>query len=109
MICRLACLLILLAAFTISWADEASPPPFEKIYVTPYEVLSTPGGCYYVSPTGEYRPIRAIRRDGNGQFVILISQQCPICGRCCSEKEAPEGYTCPYFQREVRTHIWSDY
>ena len=33
--------------------DVERPPAFEKLYVTPHEILSTPEGTYYLSPTGE--------------------------------------------------------
>lgn len=102
----------LLLTFSPLSADELPPrpPPFEKIYVSPQEILSTPQGIFYISPEGEYRPVRTIRRDKDGRtFVILITQECPICGRWCTGKSCPEGYDCPFFELEVRPHCWTDH
>lgn len=85
------------------------PPPFEKIYVSPSEVICTSQGTFYITQEDNFWPVRSIRRDAYGTYVILITQECPICGRWSASKDAPEGYSCPYFQSEVRPHIWCDH
>ncbi len=82
------------------------PTPFEIIYVTPYEVLSTPYGSYYRNPSGEYEKVRSISRDGNGTYVIKVTMQCPICGKCYAGTTPDEGYCCPLNEIEVYPHIW---
>lgn len=93
-----------------SFANEwALVPPFEKIYVTPSEILMTPEGTFYRSPlTGECDPIRAVRRDCNGLYVLKVWMQCPVCGNYCTGKKPPEGYECPLWEIEAFPHIWVD-
>jgi hypothetical protein len=57
----------LLNALQISYT-----PPFEKIYVTPHEILSTPSGTFYRSCTGEEFCVRCLNCDPCGTYVILI-------------------------------------
>lgn len=108
-------LFLTLFAFTLTFSllhsDEVyHPPAFEKIYVMPMDILGTPDGTFYVTPEGLHRRVRTIRRDKDGRtYVILVTQQCPICGRYCEEKTAPDGYCCPFFEREIRHNYWTDH
>lgn len=75
------------------------PPAFEKLYVTPTEIFSTFEGTYYLSPTGETIKVSAISRDSNGPYIILITRQCPICGKYYVNENAPEdGFCCPLWE-----------
>jgi len=82
------------------------PPPFEKIYVCPPEILSDPYGTYYKSSSGEYVPVRAVLRDDGGLYVIKITQKCSQCGRLYNSRYPPEGYCCPLWQIESAPNIW---
>lgn len=82
------------------------PTPFEKIYVTPQDVISTPEGTYYVTPDGDMEKVRAVLRDCCGTYIIKIAHICPVCGYACCEKNPPEGYDCPLWKIEVLPHIW---
>lgn len=81
--------------------DVARPPVFERFYVAPNEILSTPYGTFYYSPDGEKIRVSCIGRDAEGTYVVLITRQCPCCGRYyyhASEKE--EDFVCPIWEGE---------
>src|SRR5262245_56918981 len=65
-------------------------PAFEKIYVTPHDILSTPEGTFYVNSSGVKEKIRALRSDWHGTYVIKYQQQCPICGRCYDDHKVQD-------------------
>lgn len=88
--------------------ERVSPPPFEKIYVGPNDLMTTPQGCYYINAWGEKEKVCAVLNDCHGCYVIRITRLCPVCGRCCNENKAPEGYDCPFGKLEVLPHIWSE-
>jgi hypothetical protein len=81
--------------------EQTCPRAFDKIYVCPTDIFSTFQGNFYISPTGEQIKVSSISRDCNGPYVILITRQCPACGRYCSEEdECFDQYVCP---------IWENY
>lgn len=86
----------------------ATPPPFEKIYVGPNDLMTTPQGCYYVNRWGEKEKVCAVLNDCYGCYVIKITRQCPVCGRCCNDTKSPEGYDCPFGKVEIQPHVWAD-
>lgn len=63
-----------LSLFVLCLAAEvqAAPPPFEKIYVKPGELLCTPYGTYYLSPSGKQEKVRTVLSDCCGCYVIKI-------------------------------------
>jgi len=94
-------LIAMLALHMHAYGEEvACPRAFDKIYVCPTDVLCTPQGTYYLSPTGEEIKVSAISRDCNGPYVILITRHCPSCGRTYTGSERHEGFDCP---------IWENY
>lgn len=84
-------------------------PAFTKIYVQPNEILTTYSGSFYISPEGVYEPVRCIRQDCDGTFVILITHYCPSCGIAYKGKVPLEGYSCPLYQKQSFPHIWCDH
>lgn len=103
-------LLCLLASWHPAEVDTPPldrPPAFEKIYVTPMQILSTTNGIYYHPDPNTYIRTSAVRRDCHGTYVILIPRQCPICLETTYEKNPREGYDCPLYETEVFPHIWS--
>jgi len=101
-------LLIMLAAFSFAHSREenSSPPPFEKIYVTPYEIFTTPYGSYYRNPSGENEQVASISTDCEGTYIIMINRQCPTCGRCSRGKVPAEGLCCPINEKYDIPFIW---
>lgn len=93
------------------WAEthpeNATPPPFEKIYVGPGDIMTTPQGRYYINAWGEKEKVCAVLNDCHGCYVIKITRVCPVCGRHCDGYKSPEGYDCPFGKVEVLPHIWS--
>jgi len=88
--------------------ESAKPPPFEKIYVGPDNLMTTSQGCYYINSWGQKEKVCAVLYDCHGCYVIRITRQCPVCGRCCDGNKSPEGYDCPFGKIEVLPHIWSE-
>lgn len=94
------------------FSQEWEPPPewhlpaFEKIYVTPYDILSTPQGTFYINSKGEKEKVRAVRSDWGGTYVIKYKQECPVCGRWYDDYTVQDGFDCPLSQTEVMPHIW---
>lgn len=97
LISHFAFILLVIASTPCSLFGEGvnKLPAFEKLYVTPNDVLCTPEGTFYHSPEGEYLKVCSINRDAHGPYVILITRQCPICGRYYNDHtDAIEGYSC---------------
>lgn len=88
------------------FSQEGHPPPFEKIYVTPSDILSTPEGTFYISPEGKQEKVRAIRSDHQGTYIIKFLRKCPVCERYYSGDTPEEGYDCPLWSSEVLPHLW---
>lgn len=80
-------------------SNTVNQPPraFDKIYVTPQDILCTSEGTFYLSPTGETVKVSSISRDGHGAYILLIDRQCPHCGRIHTKETnyCEEGFTCP--------------
>lgn len=68
--------------------------PFEKIYVSPCQVLSMPQGTYLKLPCGKFEKIHSLSEDYRGTFVLKIYSQCTHCGRVYDGTSAPEGWSC---------------
>lgn len=85
-----------------------APIPFEKIYVSPHEVLTTPYGSYYRNPCGEYEKVRSVLRDCNGTYVIIVTVQCPICGKWYDGTKPEAGYCCPLDEIQIYPDLWTN-
>lgn len=89
------------------FSQECRPPPFEKIYVGPYDIRSTPEGIFHVTSIGTLEKIRALRSDCYGTYIIKFKQECPVCGRYYDDYKVEDGYDCPLSQTEIFPHLWS--
>jgi hypothetical protein len=87
-------------------SQEWRPPPFEKVYVTPYEIMSTPEGTFHITSSGTMEKIRDVRSDWYGTYILKFKQECPVCGRYYDDNTVKEGYDCPLSQTEVIPHLW---
>lgn len=87
-------------------SQECSPPPFEKIYVGPHDILCTPQGTYHITAEGTREKVRAVRSDWYGTYILKFKQECPICGRFYDDNTVEDGYDCPLSQTEVIPHLW---
>lgn len=88
-------------------SQECRLSPFEKIYVGPYDILSTPQGIFHVTRYGNLEKVRTIRFDSNGTYIIKFKQECPVCGRFYDDYKVEDGYDCPLSQTEILPHLWS--
>lgn len=83
-------------------------PPFEKIYIDPSQLVTMPDGVYYCDEVEGMLKARCVLTDCDGMFVIRVTHQCPLCGRCYEGKFLDEEYGCPIFQRHVHPRVWCD-
>lgn len=83
-------------------------PPFEKIYVQPWQIVTMPDGIYFCDEEGNRLKVDRLSADVDGMYVIRITHQCPCCGRCFEGKYLDEEYGCPLFQRKVSSRLWID-
>lgn len=67
---------------------------FEKIYVTPAQVLSMPQGLFLKHANGRLERVYSLSEDYEGTFVLKIYSQCSHCGRVYHGTTAPEGWSC---------------
>ena len=56
-------------------------PQFEKIYVTPDQILLTQEGIFYLTPLGSVSPVRILASDLQGIYIIGEVYRCPGCSR----------------------------
>lgn len=82
-------------------------PAFEKIYVKSSDLVTLPDGTYYYDETGKPIKIRALLHDVDGMYIILVTHQCPLCGKCYS-KEMDEEYDCPIYKLRISPRVWTD-
>lgn len=75
-------------------AFDTFPKPFEKIYVTPAQVLSMPQGLFLKHSNGQLERVYSISEDYQGTFVLKMYSQCSHCGRVYQGTVAPEGWNC---------------
>lgn len=73
---------------------ETFHKPFEKIYVTPCQVVSMPQGFFYKHLNGQLEKIHSISQDCQGTFMLKIYAQCTHCGRVFNGASAAEGWSC---------------
>jgi len=99
-------LLMMITVLPFAYSNEKSLPPFEKIYVTPYEIYTTPFGSYYRNPSGESEMVSCISNDSEGTYVIIINRQCPNCGRCYHGDTPEKGYCCPLNEKYDVPFTW---
>lgn len=88
------------------FSEEWRPPAFEKIYVGPYDIRTTPEGIFHITASGTMEKIRALRSDWYGTYVLKFKQECPVCGRYYDDNTIEEGYDCPLSKIEVLPHFW---
>lgn len=81
-------------------------PAFEKIYVQPWQVVTMPDGIYYEDEEEGMVKADRLSADVDGTYVIRITRQCPLCGRCFEGTYLDEEYGCPHFQRNVSSWLW---
>jgi hypothetical protein len=111
------CVLILcflLAFFAQTESQESlynhrpnSEPPFEKIYVQPYQLVSMPDGLYYYEDSKCPLKVNAVLQDEEGMYIIMVKYQCPLCGRSYRNKYPDDEHACPLFMKAVMPNIWS--
>lgn len=101
--------------FNIGYADSFDEcsckkpiQAFEKVYVCPYNILSTPQGTFHVASNGTMERVRAVRSDWFGTYVLKFKKECPVCGRLYEGDEVEEGYDCPMTKTELLPHLWCD-
>lgn len=92
------CLALMATLITLSAsASDCQIVPFQKIYVTPCDILSTPDGIFYISPSGEQIQVSTMSTDCTGNYVIITTRQCKQCGRIFKGPESSsEGYNCTF-------------
>ena len=90
---KISILLSLLSVFvmvTPAWAcaqPENSGPAqeslshFEKVYVTPEQVVLVPEGIFFLSSEGILTAARLISVDAQGMYVVKAYYRCSVCGR----------------------------
>ncbi len=52
----------------------------EKIYVSPEQIVLTPGAIFFLSSEGTLNQASLLSADAEGIFVIAAYYQCPACG-----------------------------
>lgn len=86
---------------------DYTPSAFEKLYVTPHEILSTAEGTFYIAPDGEPMKVASVSRDCEGTYVILITRRCQGCGRYYNNDICPvDGYCCPLLEPQKGPYIF---
>jgi hypothetical protein len=86
-----------------------SPPAFEKIYICPNRIFYTPQGKFYLYPGGKKEKIQNLLSDKKGVYFLKVFYQCPMCGRCTTNKTPQQGFDCPLWKIQVMPHIWCDH
>jgi len=74
--------------------QQMKVPSYEKVYVSPDEVLIYPEGIFYLNESGEVAPARLVASDACGLYIVAAAYKCPSCGRynrnnVCHNPECP--------------------
>jgi hypothetical protein len=84
-------------------------PAFEKIYVSLSQLVTCPDGIYYRDGCDQLTKVSTVSADCDGMYVLLITHQCTLCGRCYQAgDEIEDEYGCPLYMHKIHPRVWID-